>query len=82
MSIVLDDIKKVAALVGALSRPAVFVGGAVAVLYTDRPEFSEVRATKDIDLVFKIASFAQLEKVCQEAHCFTGIIGAMIYGLG
>ncbi|HNT28025.1 MAG TPA: hypothetical protein PKH10_07590 [bacterium] len=80
MSIVIDDIKKMAALVGSLSRPAVFVGGAVAVLYTDRPEFSEMRATKDIDLVFKIASLTQLETVREELvrAGFSHVIGSPV----
>jgi hypothetical protein len=29
-----------------------------------------------------ITESEQEEATCQEAHCFTGIIGAMIYGLG
>lgn len=56
-----DTIKTIASALGELNNEVVFVGGAIIVLYIDNPAAEDVRATKDIDIIFKIASLSKLE---------------------
>ena len=55
--------KKVALALRHLNEQVVYVGGAVVSLYIDDPAAEDIRPTKDIDLTFQIATYAQLEKL-------------------
>ncbi|WP_431122941.1 nucleotidyl transferase AbiEii/AbiGii toxin family protein [Flagellimonas flava] len=55
--------KKIAKALGDLNDGVVYVGGAMVSLYIDDPAAEDIRPTKDLDLTFKVASFAQLEEL-------------------
>lgn len=59
----LESIEKVAIALGELNREVVFVGGAVVSLYVNDITADEFRPTKDIDITFRIVSFAKLENL-------------------
>ncbi|MEN8228987.1 MAG: nucleotidyl transferase AbiEii/AbiGii toxin family protein [Bacteroidota bacterium] len=60
---ILRALKKIANALGDLCNDAVFVGGAVVSLYIDDPAAEDVRPTKDIDLVWQVASLTELEQL-------------------
>jgi predicted nucleotidyltransferase len=62
----LESIEKVAIALGELNREVVFVGGAVVSLYVNDAAVDEFRPTKDIDITFRVVSFAKLEKLREE----------------
>jgi hypothetical protein len=64
--ITLESIEKVAIALGELNKEVVFVGGAVVSLYANDTPVDEFRPTKDIDITFRIVSFAKLEKLREE----------------
>ncbi|MET1260215.1 nucleotidyl transferase AbiEii/AbiGii toxin family protein [Flagellimonas sp. DF-77] len=53
--------KKVALALGNLNKEVVYVGGAMVSLYIDDTAAEDVRPTKDLDLTFQVATFAELE---------------------
>ncbi|MGB5434607.1 MAG: nucleotidyl transferase AbiEii/AbiGii toxin family protein [Maribacter sp.] len=55
--------KKVALVLGDLNEQVVYVGGTVVSLYIDDPAAEDIRPTKDIDLTFQIAGYAELERL-------------------
>lgn len=57
--------KKVALALGDLNKEVVYVGGAMVSLYINDPAAEDIRPTKDIDLTFQLATFAELEKLRQ-----------------
>jgi len=64
----LSKIKRIAKALGDLNAKVVFVGGAVAELYADNPELSDIRPTMDVDCVLDIAistyvDYSRLEKM-------------------
>jgi len=59
----LGIVKKVAKALGRLNDEVAYVGGATVSLYADDPAADDVRPTKDIDIVLRILSFAELTKV-------------------
>jgi Nucleotidyl transferase AbiEii toxin, Type IV TA system len=61
--ITLESIEKVAIALGELNKEVVFVGGAVVSLYVNDAFADEFRPTKDIDITFRIVSFAKLEQL-------------------
>jgi len=61
----LEAIKKIARAMGDINDQVVYVGGAITGLYTDDPAAPEVRPTRDIDIVVKITSHVELEKLRQ-----------------
>lgn len=56
-------IETVAAKLGELKDGFVFVGGATTVLFITDPAVTEIRPTKDIDLIVEVASFAKFAKI-------------------
>ena len=64
--ITLESIEKVAFALGELNKEVVFVGGAVVSLYVTDTFADEFRPTKDIDITFRIVSFAKLERLREE----------------
>ena len=62
----INTIKQVAAALGELNARVAFVGGAVVSLYANDPGAEDVRPTKDIDITFQIASFAELTRLQEE----------------
>ena len=64
--ITLESIEKVAFALGELNKEVVFVGGAVVSLYVTDAFADEFRPTKDIDITFRIVSFAKLERLREE----------------
>jgi predicted nucleotidyltransferase len=60
-----NAIIKIANALGELNNQVVFVGGAMVSLYADDPIAEDVRATKDIDLTFQIATASELEALRQ-----------------
>jgi Nucleotidyl transferase AbiEii toxin, Type IV TA system len=64
--ITLESIEKVAIALGELNKEVVFVGGAVVSLCVNDTPVDEFRPTKDIDITFRIVSFAKLEKLREE----------------
>jgi len=63
MSITIEKIKIVASAINSINEKAVFVGGSVAQFYVDSSKTPKIRVTKDVDVVFKVLSFVQLEKL-------------------
>ncbi len=63
--ITIEKIKKISNAVESIGEKAVFVGGAVAQFYVEHNETENIRFTKDVDLVFEILSFGQLERIRQ-----------------
>jgi hypothetical protein len=61
--ITLESIEKVAKALGELNKEVVFVGGAVVSLYVNDALADEFRPTKDVDITFRIVSFAKLERL-------------------
>ena len=55
--------KKVAKALGDLNDKVVYVGGAMVSLYIDDNAAEDIRPTKDLDLTFQLASFAELEEL-------------------
>jgi len=55
--------KKVALALGNLNKEVVYVGGAMVSLYIDDTAAEDVRPTKDLDLTFQVATFAELEEL-------------------
>ncbi|GAB5472406.1 MAG: hypothetical protein Mars2KO_05050 [Maribacter sp.] len=55
--------KKVAKALGDLNDKVVYVGGAMVSLYINDTAAEDIRPTKDLDLTFQIASFAELEEL-------------------
>jgi len=53
--------KKIAKALGNLNDEVVYVGGAMVSLYIDDTAAEDIRPTKDLDLTFQLASFAELE---------------------
>jgi predicted nucleotidyltransferase len=53
-------VKKVATALGELNDQVVYVGGATVSIYADDPAAEDVRPTKDIDIMLRIVSFAEL----------------------
>ena len=64
--ITIEKIKKISNVVESIGEKAVFVGGAVAQFYVEHNETENIRFTKDVDLVFEILSFGQLERIRQK----------------
>ncbi len=64
--ITIEKIKKISNVVESIGEKAVFVGGAVAQFYVDNNGTENIRFTKDVDIVFEILSFGQLEKIRQK----------------
>jgi predicted nucleotidyltransferase len=64
--ITLESIEKVAKALGELNKEVVFVGGAVVSLYVNDAFADEFRPTKDVDITFRIVSFAKLERLREE----------------
>jgi predicted nucleotidyltransferase len=62
----IEAIKTIARVLDDLNEQVVYVGGAVAGLYADDPGAQEVRPTKDVDIVLKIASVLELETIRQK----------------
>lgn len=58
--------KKVARALGGLNDEVVYVGGAMVSLYIDDPAAEDIRPTKDIDLTFQLATFAELEELREQ----------------
>ena len=63
---IIDAVKTVARVLGSLNPRVVYVGGAVTGLYANDPAAPEVRPTRDIDIVLKIASHLELENIRQQ----------------
>lgn len=53
-------VKKVARALGELNERVAYVGGATVSIYANDPAAEDVRPTKDIDIMLRIASFAEL----------------------
>jgi len=60
---IIEEIEKVAKALAELNEEVAFVGGAVVGLYADDPGAADVRPTKDIDLIFEIATYLELGKL-------------------
>jgi hypothetical protein len=60
---IISAIVKVADALAEVKEKMAIVGGAVVGLYADDPAAQDVRPTKDIDLVFEIATYAELSKL-------------------
>lgn len=58
--------KKVAKALGDLNDVVVYVGGAMVSLYIDDTAAEDIRPTKDLDLTFQVASFAELEQLREQ----------------
>ncbi len=58
--------KKVAKALGDLNDKVVYVGGAMVSLYIDDTAAEDIRPTKDLDLTFQLASFAELEELREQ----------------
>jgi predicted nucleotidyltransferase len=56
----LGVVRKVAHALGELNEQVAYVGGATVSLYADDPAADDVRPTKDIDIVLRIANFGEL----------------------
>ena len=52
--------KKVATALGELNDEVAYVGGATVSIYADDPIAEDVRPTKDVDIMLRIATFAEL----------------------
>lgn len=55
--------KKVAKALDDLNDKVVYVGGAMVSFYIDDTAAEDIRPTKDLDLTFQVASFAELEEL-------------------
>ncbi|MHA7865653.1 nucleotidyl transferase AbiEii/AbiGii toxin family protein [Flagellimonas marinaquae] len=55
--------KKIAKALGDLNDSVVYVGGAVVSHYIDDTAAEDIRPTKDLDLAFQLASYAELEEL-------------------
>jgi predicted nucleotidyltransferase len=53
-------VKKVATALGELNNEVAYVGGATVSIYADDPTAEDVRPTKDVDIMLRIATFAEL----------------------
>lgn len=53
-------VKKVATALGELNNDVVYVGGATVSIYADDPTAEDVRPTKDVDIMLRIATFSEL----------------------
>ncbi|MEJ7646068.1 MAG: nucleotidyl transferase AbiEii/AbiGii toxin family protein [Chryseolinea sp.] len=53
-------VKKVATALGELNDEVAYVGGATVSIYADDPIADDVRPTKDVDIMLRIATFAEL----------------------
>lgn len=53
-------VKKVATALGELNDEVAYVGGATVSVYSDDPIAEDVRPTKDVDIMLRIATFAEL----------------------
>jgi predicted nucleotidyltransferase len=62
----IEAIKTIAKTLDNLNDQVVYVGGAVASIYADDPGAQEIRPTKDVDIVIKIASALELETFRQQ----------------
>ncbi|WP_394970367.1 nucleotidyl transferase AbiEii/AbiGii toxin family protein [uncultured Croceitalea sp.] len=58
--------KKVAKALGDLNDEVVYVGGAMVSLYIDDTAAEDIRPTKDLDLTFQVATFAELEELREQ----------------
>lgn len=58
--------KKVAKALGDLNDKVVYVGGAMVSLYINDIAAEDIRPTKDLDLTFQVASFAELEELREQ----------------
>jgi len=58
--------KKVSKALGDLNDKVVYVGGAMVSLYVDDTAAEDIRPTKDLDLTFQLASYAELEQLQEE----------------
>lgn len=56
----MDVVKKVATALGELNDEVAYVGGATVSVYADDPIAEDVRPTKDVDIMLRIATFAEL----------------------
>ncbi len=63
MSVTVENIKVVAKAINSINEKAVFVGGSVAQFYVDGSKTQKIRITKDVDIVFQLLSFGQLESL-------------------
>ena len=77
---IIVSIEKVIEALWDLKDEVALVGGAVVGLYTDDPGAPDVRPTKDIDLVFKIANYGELGKLEEKLliRGFKRIIGEQV----
>ncbi|MFA6542015.1 MAG: hypothetical protein WCT99_10475 [Bacteroidota bacterium] len=64
-SVNIQAIETVADALGEINSDAVYVGGAVIGIYVNDPGAGDVRPTKDIDIVLKIATEGELERLRQ-----------------
>jgi hypothetical protein len=53
-------VKKVATALRELNNEVAYVGGATVSIYADDPIAEDVRPTKDVDIMLRIATFAEL----------------------
>jgi hypothetical protein len=53
-------VKKVATALGELNDEVAYIGGATLSIYADDPIAEDVRPTKDVDIMLRIATFAEL----------------------
>lgn len=60
---IINAIEKVSVALSGLADKVAVVGGAVVGLYANDPGAPDVRPTNDIDLVFEIATYLELEKL-------------------
>ncbi len=56
----LGAVKKVAKVLGELNDQVAYIGGAIVSIYADDPAADDARPTKDVDIMLRIASFAEL----------------------
>ena len=63
MSVTVENIKVIAKTINSINEKAVFVGGSVAQFYVDSSKTQKIRVTKDVDIVFQVLSFGQLESL-------------------
>ncbi len=62
----IEAIKSIARILGDLNDQVVYVGGAVTSIYVDDPGAPEIRPTKDVDIVIKVASANELDRFRQQ----------------
>ncbi len=64
----IETIIKVAKALGELNECTVFVGGAVTGLYANDSASDDIRPTKDVDIIFEIATLLELEELREKLN--------------